>query len=145
MSNKYISKIFNEIYCNSNEYKAYNLGLAVAYSHLYEYVKSSAGQKTAVKIIKDITKSKEPYCEMLNKIIELSNKEAETNAEKLAERMYEHKTTYSNSETAKEIIDKYDDLISEYNKASKNGLATDMAGFEDLTYDLREEYGLLKD
>ena len=91
MVNKYASEIFHEIYCNSNEYKAYNFGLAVAYSCLYEYVKSSAGQKTADKIIKDITKAKEPYCEMLNKIIELSNKEAETNAEKLAERMYECK------------------------------------------------------
>ena len=88
MSDKYIGKVFNEIYCNSNEYKAYNLGLAVAYSHLYEYVKSNAGQNTADKILKDITKSKEPYCEMLNKIIELSNKEAETNAEKLVEKMY---------------------------------------------------------
>ena len=91
MVNKYTSKIFNEIYCNSNEYKAYNLGLAVAYSHLYEYVKSSAGQKTADKIIRDITRSKEPYCEMLNKIIELSNKESETNAEKIAEKMFECK------------------------------------------------------
>ncbi len=91
MSDKYISKIFNEIYCNSNEYKAYNLGLAVAYSHLYEYVKHSVGQKTADKIIKDLTKSKEPYCEMLNKIIELANKEPETKAEKLAEEIYECK------------------------------------------------------
>ncbi|MBP3354706.1 MAG: hypothetical protein J6L02_08670 [Bacteroidales bacterium] len=91
MVNKYTSEIFNEIYCNSNEYKAYNLGLAVAYSYLYEYVKSSAGQKTADKIIRDITKSKEPYCEMLNKIIELSNKEPETNAEKIAEKMFECK------------------------------------------------------
>lgn len=52
---------------------------------------------------------------------------------------------YSESGIAKEIIDKYDNLISEYNKASKSGLATDMARFEDLTYDLREEYGLLED
>lgn len=58
---------------------------------------------------------------------------------------YEHKTTYSKSEIAKEIIDKYDNLIAEYNKARKSGIATGMGGFEDLTYDLREEYGLLED
>lgn len=52
---------------------------------------------------------------------------------------------YSESGIAKEIIDKYDNLIAEYNEAGKSGLATDMAGFEDLTYDLREEYGLLED
>lgn len=91
MSDKYISKIFNEIYCDSNEYKAYNLGLAVAYSHSYEYVKHSVGQKTADKIVKDLTKSKEPYCEMLSKIIELENKEPETKAEKFAEEINEYK------------------------------------------------------
>lgn len=52
---------------------------------------------------------------------------------------------YSESGIAKEIIDKYDNLIAEYNEASKSGLATSMAGFKDLTYDLREEYGLLED
>lgn len=104
MSDKYISKVFNEIYCNSNEYKAYNLGLAVGYSLLYEYVKSSTGQKTADKIIKDLTKSKEPYCEMLNKIIELKSKEPETKAEKLAEEIYECKniSTYFSNKRIKE-------------------------------------------
>lgn len=52
---------------------------------------------------------------------------------------------YSESGIAKEIIDKYNNLIAEYNEAGKSGLVTDMAGFEDLTYDLREEYGLLED
>lgn len=104
MSDKYIGKIFNEIYCDSNEYKAYNLGLAVAYSHLYEYVQNSVGQKTADKIIKDLTKSKEPYCEMLNKIIELENKIPETKAEKLAEEIYECKniSTYFSNKRIKE-------------------------------------------
>ena len=52
---------------------------------------------------------------------------------------------YSENGIAKEIIDKYDNLIEEYYEAGKIGLMTDIAGFEDLTYDLREEYGLLED
>ena len=91
MANKYTSKIFNEIYCNSNEYKAYNLGLAVAYSHLYEYVKTRDGQCSAQKLVDNLTNTKELYAKTLKEIIELSEKEPETNAEKLAEKIYECK------------------------------------------------------
>ena len=52
---------------------------------------------------------------------------------------------YSENGIAKEIIDRYDSLIEECYEAGRIGLMTDMAGFEDLTYDLREEYGLLED
>ena len=82
MSNKYITGVLDNIFRDSSEYKAYNLGMAVAYSHLYEYIKKSDGQELADKLIDDLTNTKEPYGKMLREIVDLGNKEPETNAKK---------------------------------------------------------------
>lgn len=91
MSSKYITEVLNTIFRDSNEYKAYNLGMAVAYSHLYEYIKQSDGQELADKTINNLSNTKEPYGEMLKEIVALNNKEPETTAEKIAEKMFECK------------------------------------------------------
>ncbi len=107
MSGKYITKVLDTIFRDSNEYKAYNLGMAVAYSHLYEYIKKSDGQELADKTINSLANTKEPYGEMLKEIVALGNKEPKTNAEKLAERMYECKnisTTSSNKQIKEDAL-----------------------------------------
>ena len=94
MVSKYISKKWDEISKDTTEYKAYNLGLAIAYHQFYDFYKNHLGKKDADVFMKNFIGSggvKELYRIILNDLIELTNKEPETNAEKIAEKMFECK------------------------------------------------------
>ena len=87
---KHMGELLDEVLRDSNEYKAYNLGIAVGYFYLYSYIKTGDGQEWADKVINDlISEMQDPYVKKtLKKIIDLENKQPETKAEMIAEKMY---------------------------------------------------------
>lgn len=92
MVSKYISKKFDEISKDTTEYKAYNLGLAVAYYQFYDFYKNHLGKEDADIFMKNFIgggRANESYGIILNDLIELNEKEPETTAEKIAEEMFE--------------------------------------------------------
>lgn len=112
MVNKYIGKKWEEISKDTVECRSYNLGLAVGYYQLYEYIKQVEGQVYADLLIDKISNDTEAYA-ILKELIVLSSKEAQTKAEEIAEALYKHKRSKrDNSELIMEImkvLDKYKD------------------------------------
>lgn len=74
---RYISKEFNSIIEDSREHRAYKLGVAVGYYHLYEYIQSKNGIEAAKKSFKIFIKSDDRIGEYFRKLIELGE---ETNS-----------------------------------------------------------------
>lgn len=112
MVSKYIGKKWEEISKDTVECRSYNLGLAVGYYQLYEYIKQSEGQGYADLLIDKLSNDSEAYA-ILKELISLSSKEAQTKAERIVEALYEHKQNKrDDSDLIMEImkvLDKYKD------------------------------------
>lgn len=112
MVNKYIGKKWEEISKDTVECRAYNLGLAVGYYQLYEYIKQAEGQTYADLLVDKLSNDSEAYT-IFKELILLSNKEIQTKAEKITEALHKHKQNKrDDSELIMEImrvLDKYKD------------------------------------
>lgn len=75
---RYISKEFNSILKDSREHRAYELGVATGYYHLYEYIQSEYGVEAAKKSFRVFIESDDRIGEYFRKLIELGE---ETNSE----------------------------------------------------------------
>ena len=75
---KYISSEFNSILKDSREHRAYELGVAAGYYHLYEYIQSEDGVEAAKKSFRVFIESDDRIGEYFRKLIELGEK---TNSE----------------------------------------------------------------
>jgi len=70
---KYLQEQSNSIFSQSNEMKAYNLGLANGYLFLYQYLKTIGSVKEADDIFKPILHSSGDVNELFRKLIDLEN------------------------------------------------------------------------
>ena len=106
MVEKYVWDLWGDISKDAVEYRAYNLGVAVGMHQLYTYIKQCEGQVLADKLIAKIANASDAYA-ILKKMIELENKEPETKAEKIADKLYECKsknTTSSKKQIKQDVL-----------------------------------------
>lgn len=112
MAAKYIGKKYEEISKEGVEYKAYSLGYASGIYLLYDYIANNECKSFADELIKKL--NLEDYIRnILEDIIMFGNREAQTKAEKIAEKLSDYKRDKRDKSelvmAIMEVLDKYSD------------------------------------
>lgn len=108
-ADKYISSYYtHDIYNQSLEKKAYDLGVANGMFMLYRYLKTSEGVEVADKCFKNLLDSKDEYSKILKTLIGLENEE-ESKIERMMNIYFEEKQNNKIQLTKNEI-----DLLAKF-------------------------------
>ena len=89
---RYISKEFDSIIKDSRQYRAYELGVASGYYHLYEYIESEDGVEAAKKSFKVFIESNDRIGEYFRKLIELGE-ETNSKVDDMLDKMEKYQST----------------------------------------------------
>jgi len=86
----FISKEFETIIKDSREYRAYDLGMASGFFHLYKYMIVDIGEEKAKEQFKLFMDGNERMYEYFNELLRL-DKEENTKAEDMVEKLNKYK------------------------------------------------------
>lgn len=89
---RYISKEFDSIIKDSREYRAYELGVAYGYYHLYEYIQSENGVKAAKNSFKVFIERDDKIGEYFRKLIEI-DEEPNSKVDDMLDKMEKYQST----------------------------------------------------